>query len=66
LGHDFLKPGDSEGTSASKVLNFVPSAGFLNAYSRVRQNIKNDQGAQVATAPAKMFSNLYWYSNETM
>jgi hypothetical protein len=66
MGHHFLKPGDSDDTSVSKVLNFVPSAGLLNAYSRVRQNIKNGQGARVATVPAQMFSTLYWYSNETV
>jgi hypothetical protein len=58
MGHHFLKPGDSDDKPASKVLNFVSSAGILNAYSRVRQNIRNGQGARVATVPAQMFSTL--------
>jgi len=31
LGHHFMKPGDTEDTSVSKIMHFIQGAGLLNA-----------------------------------
>jgi hypothetical protein len=59
LGHHFMKPGDFEDISVSKILHFVQGAGLLNGWT-VAQKIDNGGSAWVTVMPTLLYSFLFY------